>query len=119
MRNEEADHANGSLKRFKCPGWFCECLSKRLDKSGPKAPSKEMIAFGRIDFQNFANSNSAVSVSDEHSQMINQMGQSWFDHYGNLKKEQILPMHDAFKDVAMKASELPFIAGRPDSLTCS
>ncbi|KAJ6977290.1 hypothetical protein NC653_029257 [Populus alba x Populus x berolinensis] len=154
MRNEEADHANRSLKRFKSPGGsvnahllatqgsqqiyehnnmardasanhtsfppgdskMLSLSEKTADNQDINAPSKDMLAFGRNDFQNFANSNSAVSVRDEHSQMSNQMGPSWFDHYGIFKNEQILPMHDAFKDVAMKASELPFIAGRPDSL---
>jgi hypothetical protein len=153
MRNEEADHANRSLKRFKSPGGsvnahlvatqgsqqiyehnnmardasanhtsfppgdskMLSLSEKTADNQDINAPSKDMLAFGRNDFQNFANSNSAVSVRDEHSQMSNQMGPSWFDNYGIFKNEQILPMQDACKDVTMKASELPFIAGRPDS----
>ncbi|KAJ6387149.1 hypothetical protein OIU78_016963 [Salix suchowensis] len=90
--------------------------AKTADNQDINSPSKDMIAFGQNDFQNFANSNSAVPVRDEHSQMSSQMGPSWFDRYGTFKNEQILPMHDACKDVTMKASELPFIAGRPDRL---
>ncbi|KAJ6978342.1 hypothetical protein NC653_030043 [Populus alba x Populus x berolinensis] len=115
MRNEEADHANRSLKRFKSPGGsvnahllatqgsqqiyehnnmardasanhtsfppgdskMLSLSEKTADNQDINAPSKDMLAFGRNDFQNFANSNSAVSVRDEHSQMSNQMGPSW------------------------------------------
>ncbi|KAJ6868670.1 hypothetical protein NC651_033681 [Populus alba x Populus x berolinensis] len=87
--------------------------AKTADNQDTNALSNDMLAFGRNDFQHFTNSNTAVSVRDEHSQMSNQMAPSWLDHYETFKNGQILQMNNARKAVTMKPSELPSTSGRP------
>ncbi|KAJ6359053.1 hypothetical protein OIU76_000711 [Salix suchowensis] len=89
-------------------------LEKTADVQDTNAPSKEMLAFGRHDSQSFTNSNGAVSVKGEHSQISPQMAPSWFDQYGTSKNGQILQMHDAQRTISMSTSEMPFTTGRHD-----
>ncbi|CAK7323253.1 unnamed protein product [Dovyalis caffra] len=105
VRDEPANHTSilpGDSKML-------NFSAKTADNQEINAPSKDMLAFSRNDFQNFAN-NTAVFVRDEHSQMSNQMAPSW---YGTFKNGQILPMHDAQKAVTMNTLELPSTAGKP------
>jgi hypothetical protein len=87
--------------------------AKTADNQDINALSNDMLAFGQNDFQHFTNSNTAVSVRDEHSQMSNQMASSWLDHYETFKNGQILQMNNARKAVTMKPSELPSTSERP------
>ncbi|CAK7323243.1 unnamed protein product [Dovyalis caffra] len=108
---------DASANRTSIPPGDSKMLSfsgKTADIRDTNATSKEMLAFGRNDSQSFTNSNDAVSVRGEHSQISPQMAPSWFGQYGNFKNGQILQMHDARRTVTMKTSELPFTAGMPD-----
>ncbi|KAJ9163539.1 hypothetical protein P3X46_023194 [Hevea brasiliensis] len=89
-------------------------LGRRTDVRDANALFQDTLGFGQNDSQNFANS-SAVSVRTEHSQISPQMAPSWFDQYGAFKNGQILPLHDARRNVTVKTMELPFTVGRPSN----
>ncbi|EOY22038.1 Dentin sialophosphoprotein-related, putative [Theobroma cacao] len=78
--------------------------------------SNDILAFARNDSQHFHNgNNSAANLRGEHSQISPQMAPSWFDRYGTFKNGQMLPIYDARKIAMLKATEKPFIVGRPSS----
>ncbi|KAF2312850.1 hypothetical protein GH714_040901 [Hevea brasiliensis] len=126
-KNADVDPDNRSMKRFKGPDgavdaqqvgpWMDSSYMVTIiwtDVRDANALSQDTLGFGQNDSQNFANS-SAVSVRTEHSQISPQMAPSWFDQYGAFKNGQILPLHDARRNVTVKTMELPFTVGRPSN----
>ncbi|XP_044484573.1 LOW QUALITY PROTEIN: uncharacterized protein LOC123210342 [Mangifera indica] len=77
----------------------------------------DMVAIDRDDSQSNSNSNNAISVRGEQSQISPQMAPSWFDHYGAFKNGHILHMYDGQKKAALNTMEQSIIVGKTsDSL---
>ena len=122
MKSTEIDPSDRSLKRLKRAD--SGLGSQIAPKSGPadnwdrnsssqlgNAPSEDVLAYGRKDFENYSRGNTTASVRVEHSQVSPQMAPFWFNQFGTFKKGEILPTYDARKNGTLQTVEQPFTFG--------
>ncbi|GMH17019.1 hypothetical protein Nepgr_018860 [Nepenthes gracilis] len=138
MKSVEMDHGDRPLKRFRGPdngldvqhlavkdgerfSGGLSCLvsdESAIHSKGPSfspEPVIDMLSSGHGDSQNLNGDNITPKV--EHPHISPQMAPSWFDQYGPLKNQPLLPMHDARSTQTATGLEPQFIISKsPKSL---
>lgn len=107
---------DASINRGSLPAGDSKVLNfspKMGNSHGTHTSPNGMVAIDRDDSESIANSNNAVTVRGEQSQISLQMAPSWFDQYGAFKNGQMLQMYDARKNAALKTMEQSIIVGKP------